>query len=132
MVAIPEKVLALINDQASTKVLVSASPAGRPHAIVCGTIISPAPDMMAVGQVLMHRSASNLAANKKAAFLISKGMESYEINVQFVEDQTSGPLYDAMKAQCDAMKLPLSAVKVFKVCCVCDESAGPNAGKKLA
>jgi len=131
MVAIPEKVIALINDPASVKTLVTASADGRPHAIVCGTIISPAPDMMAVGQVLMKRAVKNLNANKKASFLITKGMESYEVNVRFKEPVTAGPLYDAMKAQCDAMKLPLAAVLTFEVCCVTDEGAGPNAGKQL-
>lgn len=132
MVAIPEKVLNLINDRESCKVLVTANAEGRPHAIVCGTIISPAPDQMAVGQVLMKRASSNLDANPKAAFLISKGGESYEIGVRFAGDVTSGPLFDGMKAQCDAMHLPLFAVKTFFVCCVTDESAGPNAGKKIA
>lgn len=132
MVAIPEKVMNLINDRESCKVLVTANADGRPHAIVCGTIMSPAPDQMAVGQVLMKRACANLDANPKAAFLITKGMESYEIGVRFTENVTSGPLFDAMKAQCDAMHLPLFAVKIFSVCCVSDEGAGPNAGTKIA
>ena len=132
MVAIPEKVLNLLGDKDAVKILVTAGKGGRPHAIVCGTIISPAPDMMAVGEVLMHRASKNLDNNAKSSFLVVKGMESYEINCCFKERQTAGPLYDAMKAQCDAMKLPLAAVRVFQVCCVCDEGAGPNAGKKIA
>lgn len=132
MALIPENVRKLIADPAAVKVLVTSSAEGRPHAIVAGTILSPTPDTMAVGVVLMHRAAKNLAANPKAAFLITKGMESYEINVRFEGDLTSGPLYDGVKAECDKLKLPLSAVKTFKVCCVCNESAGPDAGKKIA
>lgn len=122
----------MISDPTSAKFLLSASTDGRPHGIYAATIVSPAPDTMAVGAVLMHRTSDYLSKNPKASFLIAKGMESYEINVRYEGDVTSGPLYDAMKAECDKMKLPLSCVKTFKVLCVCDESAGPNAGKKIA
>ena len=132
MAVIPEKVLNLLQDPEAVKVLVTCSAGGRPQAIVDGTIISPTPESLAVGEILMKKSAKNLKANKKCSFVVVKGTESYEINCRYVEDQKSGPLFDAMKAKCDAMKLPLSAVKVFTVCCVCDESAGPNAGKKIA
>ena len=132
MAEIPQNVLNLLQDPAAVKLLVSCSAGGRPHAIVAGTIISPAPDKMAVGEVLMKKSVKNLKANKKCSFVVVKGTEAYEINCRFVEDQTSGPLFDGMKAKCDAMNLPLSAVKVFTVCCVCDQGASPNAGKKIA
>lgn len=59
-------------------------------------------------------------------------MESYEINVVYDTTVTSGPVFDALKAECDKLKLPLSGVKMFKVTCVCNESAGPDAGKKIA
>ncbi len=132
MVQIPQNVIDLINDPASTKILVTASKDGRPHAIVCGSIGCPAPDTMVVGQVLMKRAAAYLDANKKAAFLICKGPVSYEINVQYMKTETSGPAFDGMKEALAKHNLPLFAVKFFKVCCVCDEGAGPNAGKKIA
>ncbi len=132
MVQIPQKVIDLINDPDSVKALVTASKDGRPHAIVCGSIGCPAPDTMVVGKVLMNRAAAYLEQNKKAAFLITKGMTSYEINVQYVKAESSGPAYEAMKAALAKIHLPLSEVKFFKVCCVCDESAGPTAGTKIA
>lgn len=131
MVAIPKKVLDLLADKGTTKVLVTSNKEGRPHAIVAGSILSPAPDTMIVGEVLMKVSANNLKENKKAAFLIVKGLESYEINVRAKARVDSGADLDNMNKALAGMHLHANAIWVFEVCCVSDESAGPTSGKKL-
>ncbi|AGI48056.1 Pyridoxamine 5'-phosphate oxidase [Thermoplasmatales archaeon BRNA1] len=132
MAAIPQKVLDLLNDPATVKVLVTASKGGRPHAIVAGTIAAPSPETMVIGEVLMKRASANLQANPKAAFLISKGTESYEINVRAKVRLTSGPELDGMNKVLAGMNLHAGAMWVFDVCCVCDEGAHPGAGTKIA
>ncbi|MCQ2071291.1 MAG: hypothetical protein MJZ68_09190 [archaeon] len=132
MVAIPQKVLDLIADPASVKAFTTVSADGQPHSIVAGTIIAPAPDMMAIGKVLMKTSEQNIAANNKGAFLITKGMESYEVVVTFKASVDSGELFDAMNKNLEAIHLHASAVFLFDVVAVRDESAGPTAGTVIA
>ncbi len=132
MVCIPEKVIEKINDRTSVKVLVTSDAAGKPHAIVCGSIACPQPDKMMVGEVLMKRSSKNLEANPKAAFLISAGNEAYEIGVSNPVRLTEGPVVDGMNQALAAVNLKASAVWMFDVCEVYDEGAGPNAGTKIA
>ncbi|MCQ2078735.1 MAG: hypothetical protein MJZ38_01570 [archaeon] len=132
MVAIPENVMAAIKDQASVKSLTTICAGNRPHSIVAGTIMALGPETMVIGEVLMKRTSNNLKQNPKAAFLITKGMESYEIQVTAKDRLTSGAIVDQMNAILEPMHMHAGAVWTFDVVSVYDESAGPNAGKKLA
>lgn len=132
MVAIPANVLEKMNAQGTVKVLVTAGKAGKPHAIVAGTIMSPAPDKMVIGEVLMHTSVKNLEENPQAAFLISAGMEAWEIDVKNPVRIASGADLDNMNKQLEAIHLHANAMWVFDVDAVYDQGANPNAGKKIA
>ena len=132
MVAIPANVLEVIKDPATVKALTTICAGNRPHTIVAGTIMAPAPDMMVIGEVLMRRSAANLKSNPKAAFLVTRGKESYEIQVTVKDRISSGAIVDQMNAILSGIGLHANAVWTFDVVSVYDQSAGPNAGKKLA
>ncbi len=132
MVDIPSNVLEKMAAQTTVKVLVTADKAGQPHAIVCGSIVSPQPDKMMVGEILMHKSAANLAENPKAAFMISAGMESWEIDVTNAIRLADGPVLDAMNQNLAAINLHANAVWMFDVAAVYDQGATPNAGNKIA
>jgi len=132
MVAIPANVMALLNAHDSVKVFVTADTAGQPHAIVAGSIAAPTPDTVIIGEVLMKRSAKNIEANKKAAFLVVKGLEAFEINVIPKARLDKGPEVDAMNQALAAMHLHANAVWVFSVVSVSDQGANPKAGTKLA
>ena len=132
MVAIPEKTLNLLKAEGAVKALITADKTGLPHAIVCGSIIAPDANTMAVGEVLMKTSKANMEANSKVAIMVNKGFEAYSINAKVKARITEGPLFDGMKAELAKLKLPCFAVWVFDVCCVYDQSAGPDAGKKIA
>ncbi|MBQ8180246.1 MAG: pyridoxamine 5'-phosphate oxidase family protein [Candidatus Methanomethylophilaceae archaeon] len=119
-------------DPATTKVLVTASESGRPHAIVCGSIVAPSPDKVIVGEVLMKRAAANLAANPKAAFLVSSGMESYEIIVRNPVRIAEGPILEQMNENLAKINLKAAAVWAFDVCAVYNEGANPQAGTQIA
>lgn len=132
MANIPKEVLDLMASEGSTKILVTSDKSGRPHAIVAGTIMSPSPDKMVIGEVLMKKSAKNMQENNKVAFLISAGLKAYEIEARVKVRLDSGPELDGMNEVLANMHLHANAMWVFDVCGVYDQGASPAAGTKLA
>lgn len=132
MVAVPKEVADLLSDKASTKVLVTVSENGQPHAIVCGSIFIGPDGSVGVGEILMKRTKDNLAASKKAAISVTSGPKSFELVLRNPQRSDSGPVFENLKAAMAAMNLPCFAVWTFDVCEVWDESAGPSAGTKIA
>jgi predicted pyridoxine 5'-phosphate oxidase superfamily flavin-nucleotide-binding protein len=131
MVNIPNNVLELIRARTTTKILVTASKDAKPHAIVAGSIAAPTADTMVVGEVLMKVSSKNLSENPKAAFLISAGKDSFEIECTAAARLESGPEVDAMNKELAALGLKAAAVWVFRVDSVFEQGASPKAGTKL-
>ena len=132
MANIPNDVLELLKAQTTTKILVTASKDAKPHAIVAGSIVSPAADTMVVGEILMKTSAKNLSENPKAAFLISSGKSSFGIECTAKARLDSGPELEIMNKNLAPMGLKAAAVWVFKVDAVFEQGASPKAGTKLA
>ncbi len=132
MVNIPNNVLEIMKAQTTTKALVTASKAGKPHAIVAGSIVAPTADTVVVGEVLMKVSAKNLAENPTAAFLIASGKDAFEIQCTARARLDSGPEIEAMNKELANVGLKAAAVWVFSVDAVFDQGASPKAGTKLA
>lgn len=132
MASIPSNVIEKMNAEGTVKVLVTADKAGQPHAIVCGTIMSPAPDKMVVGEVLMKKSKANLQENPKAAFMISAGMEAWEIDVKNPVRIDGGADLDKMNEALAPIHLHVNALWIFDVDAVYDQGANPKAGTKIA
>ncbi|MDR0887873.1 MAG: pyridoxamine 5'-phosphate oxidase family protein [Candidatus Methanoplasma sp.] len=132
MVNIPENVLALIKEPTTTKVLVTASKDGKPHAIVAGTIGAPSPSVLSIGEVLFKVSGKNIKENPKASFLFTSKLEAYEVEVVFKERVDSGPALDATNEALKAIHLHANALWNFDVKAVYDQGASPKAGTKIA
>ena len=132
MVAIPQNVLDLMADKASSKALVTVSSSGQPHAVVCGSIFAGPDGKVGVGEILMKRTKENLAANGKAAMLITAGPNSFELVLKNPVRADSGPVFDTLKENLAKMNLPCFAVWTFDVAEVWNEGAGPAAGTKVA
>ncbi|MCL2509970.1 MAG: pyridoxamine 5'-phosphate oxidase family protein [Methanomassiliicoccaceae archaeon] len=132
MTNIPNDIMEILKAPTTTKVLVTASKDGRPHAIVAGSIAAPTSDTMVVGEVLMKTSSKNLSENPKAAFLVSAGKDAFEIECTAKARLTSGPEIEAMNGNLKAIGLQAAAVWVFKVDAVFFQGASPKAGTKLA
>lgn len=132
MTTMPKEVQDLINDKEAVKVLVTASGSGRPHAIVAGTISAPSPDTVVIGQVLFSQTAKNLAENGKAAFLVVKGHQSYEVNVNCKGAAKEGPALEDLNRAIAPMNLHANALWSFEVCCVSEQGANSGAGKRIA
>lgn len=129
---IPKNVLDLISRPDSVKVLATACKCAIPHAIVCGSIISPEPSKVAVGEILMKVSSKNMRENDRVSILVTRGPEAYLIKTRVNGRVAEGPMLDEFNKNLEKMNLKAHAVWVFDVLEVFDESAGPNAGRKLA
>ncbi|MBO6083715.1 MAG: hypothetical protein J6O90_01350 [Candidatus Methanomethylophilaceae archaeon] len=132
MVAVPKEIIDIAGDRATTKLLVTVSAEGQPHAIVCGSIFITPDGKAGVGEILMKRAKANLAANGKAALSIAAGPKAYELILSGATRSDSGPAYEDMKAKMASMNLPCFALWTFDVAEIWDESAGPTAGSKIA
>jgi len=106
---IPKNVMDLFNSPEATKVLTSVSANGIPHS-----------------------TSANLESNPKVAAIAVKGMESFQIVGTVMARQTEGELFDNVNAKLAEMNMACSAVWMFTPEDIYDESAGPNAGTKLA
>jgi len=132
MANIPDNVLNLMNAPTTVKVLVTASKGSKPHAIVAGSISSPAADTVIVGEILMKTSSKNLTENTEATILIASGLEAYSIDCIAKARLDSGPEKDMMNKALEAMNLKASAVWIFNVKAVFDQGASPKAGTQLS
>lgn len=129
---IPEEVVKLLNNQEATKVLTSVSKAGIPHSVVVGSTMAPQADLICAAEVLMQTTAENLKANPNVAVLVVKEMESYQVVGKVKDHQTEGPLFESMKKELEKIGLPCRGVWLFEPLEAYNQSAGPNAGKKIA
>lgn len=132
MTVIPENVRALLNDPEATKVLASVSADGMPHAIVVGSCMSPSPDLIVAGEVLMKTTSANFKATGKAAITVVKGTEAYLVTAENPELIAEGPIVDKMNEQLAKYNLTAHGVWTFIPTGVWNESASPEAGTKLA
>lgn len=136
MVALPKKVMDMMNDQGATKALATISSDGKVHAIRVGSAVAMDAKTIAVGAILMERTSINLEFMKGKGFLasvlLSKEMESYEIKGKVKEYMTSGPLYDRMAEEIKKLGLNLKGVWTIEPVEVWNESASYEAGKKIA
>ncbi|MBR4504493.1 MAG: pyridoxamine 5'-phosphate oxidase family protein [Candidatus Methanomethylophilaceae archaeon] len=133
MVSIPENVKALFNDKDACKIIATACKDGKPHAIPAGTIGVFDDSTMVAVQIFMDVFVKNIESNPKAAFTVAKRMEAYIVNTELKAKLFNGPIYDMMSNKIQEMlHLPIKSVLLFDIKSVYDQSASPNAGKKLA
>lgn len=116
----------------TTKVLVTANADGQPHGIVCGSIFVIDDNTLAVGEVLMKTTIANMTANGKIALEAISGPTAYEVRGKVLGRQESGPILDNLNINLAKVNLKARAVWLFSADEIYDESAGPNAGKKIA
>ena len=129
---IPAAVMDLLKRPDTTKLLVTSCKCGQPHAIVRGSIIPIDENTVGVGQVLMQTTVSFMKDNPKVAIEVIDGKTAYELRGEVIGSQTSGPGLDQLNGMLAKVGLKASALWTFSIKEVYDESAGPNAGKKIA
>lgn len=128
---IAEKVMSLLSDESSVKVISSISSDGKLHSIAAGSVMPMGEDKLVAAEIFMNTTSKNIQANKNVAVLVVKGMESYLINVTAIERYTDGEVFEMMSKPMSEKGIPVKAVWTFEVNDIFDQSASPNAGKKL-
>ncbi len=132
MVALPAKVRDFLSRPEPVKMLVTADPSGQPRGIVCGSIFVPDEETLAIGEVFMNVTKSNLERNPKAAVAVGLGGEAYNINVTVIARQEEGELLNVLNDRLSKINLQAKAVWTFRVESVFDEGINPNAGKLIS
>ncbi|MBI0583301.1 MAG: pyridoxamine 5'-phosphate oxidase family protein [Methanomassiliicoccus sp.] len=135
MVALPEDVFALINEQKAAKVLGTRSANGDVHLINVGGAGALDPETIFIGEIFMKKTGENLKLAQKektkASVLVSQGFKSYEIKVSVKDHLTSGPVFDKMAGVFKSMKFDLKGLWLLKPEEVWNESPTYDAGKKM-
>lgn len=135
MVALPEEVMKVLNDDKSVRILATKSKEGHVHAIQVGSLKAAGPDTIIVGAILMKRTGKNLenmkAKGELASILAGSQTTSYEIRVKPKEFITSGPIFEGMNAALQKMGLKANGVWALEVAEVWNQSANYEAGKKM-
>ena len=131
MVQMPEPVIRMIKHPDTKKVMATVSPDGKPHMIVCGSLVVTEPDTIVVGEVFMYRAGEYLAKNPNVEFMVWQGRDAYSIKAVAKSRIDTGPIFEKMSQQLDKMNMTLVAVWVFEAQEVWDESASKNAGSKV-
>lgn len=129
---IPEPIIQLLNDAQATKVLTTVSSESVPHAVVIGSTMAPKPDLICAAEILMQTTTKNLSQNSTVSVLVVKGMESYQVIAKVICREIEGKIFEKVKEDLKKIGLPCRAVWLFEPLVAFDQSAGPNAGKKLA
>lgn len=135
MVALPEDVFGLINEQTAAKVLGTSAANGDVHLINVGGAGAMDNETVFIGEIFMQKTSANLKLAKekgtKVSLLVSKGFKSYEVKLSVNDRLTSGPVFDKMAAVFKSMKFDLKGLWLLKVEEVWNESPTYDAGKQM-
>jgi hypothetical protein len=135
MVALPDDVFALVNDQKAAKVLGTRSANGDVHIINVGGSGAIDPETVFIGEIFMKKTGDNLRLAQKektkVSVLVSQGFKSYEVKASVKDHLTSGPIFDKMAGVFKAMKFDLKGLWLLKVEEVWNQSPTYDAGKKM-
>jgi len=129
--SIPENVKELIKDEKTIKVLTTVSKGGQPHAVTAGSLMLINNNELFVAEIFMNKTSNNMQENDKVAVLLVNGMESYILEAKAIKRYSEGDYFDVMTKPLCEKGLPVKAIWTFEVTSVYDQSATPNAGKKL-
>lgn len=132
MTVLPAKVKDFLSRPEPVKMLVTSNNEGQPRGIVCGSIFVPDDETLAIGEVFMNITKSNLKMNPKAAITVAFGGEAYNINVSVIARHTEGDLLNVINEKLSKVNLQARAVWTFRVEAVYDEGINPNAGKLIS
>jgi len=140
---IPDNVKAALNGALKSRRIVvgTASKAGVPNAVPMGNVRFLDDETIILVDNYFLKTRKNLEENpqvtvsfwdmeEKEGKLVTK--EGYQIKGK-AKIETSGPLYEKIKADVKAMNpnLPAKAIVLVKVEEIYDVKSGPNAGKRI-
>jgi hypothetical protein len=97
--------------------IVTASRDGTPNASAISQVYYVDPDHVALSHQFFNKTRKNLAENPRAAvWLISpETFEAWDLELEFVRSETSGPVFDVMDMQIEAIASLVGMKGVFKL-----------------
>lgn len=115
----------------TTKILSTVTPDGKPHSIVCGSLLVSNPSTVIVGQVYMYKTVENLEVNKNVEFLVCHGAQAYSIQAVLKDVYETGPEMERMEVLLSKMNMKPVAVWEFSVVSAHDEGITEKSGSRI-
>ena len=128
---IAEKVLNLLRDEASIKIISTMSDDHQIHTIVAGSVMVIDEETLGVAQIFMNTTAANIEHNKDVAILVVKGLESYLISARAQDRLTDGAIYHNVASVMEKNHMQVQSVLTYQALEVFNQSASQDDGKKV-
>lgn len=121
MAAIPDRVLDILAEPRSVKMVGTVNNSGVPNVVIISTVSVLNPETIAFADICLGKTKRNLQQNGKITVaVIGSEKEAYQIRCRFVHFEDRTPLYDLWRnAVWNRMKMELKGVAVAGVVNVC-------------
>jgi len=131
---IPSRVMELINNPQSVKILSTCSVENSLHSVPLGSLSAPSSRSIVFAKIMANETHANLENAQKSGGIVSvlavKGEEAYQVKCRPMAFDTSGPAFQAMRAKL-SQKMPLHGVWLLEPVEIINQSSGPDAGKRI-
>jgi len=133
MAGIPDRILDILAEPRSVKMIGTVNNSGIPNVVVISTISVLDPETIAFADIALGKTKKNLERNGKLTVTVT-GMEkeAYQIRCKFDHFETTTPLFDLWREVIwEKMMMDLKGVAIAKVTEVCRAGLGykPGGGK---
>ncbi|HEY7869136.1 MAG TPA: pyridoxamine 5'-phosphate oxidase family protein [Methylomirabilota bacterium] len=90
---------------------------GTPNASVISQVYYVDPDHVALSHQFFNKTKRNLQQNPKAAVWVvsPETFESWDLDLEFVRSETSGPIFEVMEMQIEAIASLVGMKGIFKL-----------------
>ena len=124
-------IIDLLKRPETHKVLSTVTPDGKPHSIICASLVVTDPSTIVVGEVYMFKTGVNLMNNRNVEFLVWSGANAYSIQATVKSRMEEGPEMEKMTKSLAKTNLVPVAVWEFKVDSAFDEGITAHAGTQV-
>jgi hypothetical protein len=132
MASIPDKVLDILAEPRSVKMMGTVNNSGIPNVVVISTISVLDPETIAFADIALGKTKKNLQQNGKLTVTVTGiGKEAYQIRCKFDHFETTTPLFDLWRELIwKKMMMDLKGVAIARVTEVCRAGLGCRPGGK--
>ena len=97
--------------------VVTCSRDGTPNASAISQVYYVDPDHVALSHQFFNKTKRNIAENPQAAvwMLSPETFEAWDLDLEFVRSDTSGPIFDVMEMQIEAIASLVGMKGIFKL-----------------
>ncbi len=116
MALLPEEIMAAMQGVIPSHVVTCASD-GTPNATAISQVYYVDPEHIALSHQFFNKTVRNVRANPRAlAWVISpKTLDAWDLEIEFDHAETSGPVFDALDMQIEAIASLVGLKGVFKL-----------------